>query len=347
MKNVIKKEILTMLAKNLEVFYPELKNHYMCPICLKKIPLNEKNRISEAHIIPKAAGGRLKTYLCTSCNSHFGREQDKWFGELIRISCSENPSIFATYIKEGYFMIDGIRVNGQWKRDKNGNFEFCIYKNRNSPETNRLLNEKFGTRPEEIKLSFPIPIIRNERLIDIGFLTAGYLMWFGTFGYSWVLQQHLQPIRDQILNPNKEIVSAKYVFHIKSVDWKPWVGVMAIDGDMVPVFAFKRYAVVFPPRDRPNFYKNLGVFSRNVNASDLHPISFSKKPSYGPAIVLLFENRIIIAPDHVPTSKDSVLAIHFSSKSLQPSILKPVTEHEFQRLKEEKGAIVIKAKVEE
>ncbi len=343
---VIKKELLRMLAKNLEVFYPELNNHFMCPTCLKKIPLVGKSEISEAHIIPKIAGGKLKTYLCRDCNSFFGKEQDKWFGELVRLSCHDKPSVLSTYIKEKYFMIDDIRVNGEWEKDTNGNFKFRIYNNRNSPQTNRLLDAKFGARPQEIKLSFPLPIIKNERFIDIGFLTARYLMWFGTIGYSWVFQDHLQPVRDQIMNPKKEIVSAKYIFHTKTADWPPWVGFMALDGNMVPIFAFKRYVAVFPPRDRPNLYKSLDVSVRNIRASDLHPISFSKAPSYGPAIVLLFENRLIVAPEPLPTSKDLVLALYFSSERRQPSMLRSVTEDEYQRLKKEERAKV-RAEVQE
>lgn len=102
MKKVTKKKILEMLSENLQVFYPSLKNHFMCPTCLRKIPLNEKHNISEAHIIPNSAGGKLKTYLCRDCNSMFGTKQDKWFGELIRIADDENASFLSTAIKDGY-----------------------------------------------------------------------------------------------------------------------------------------------------------------------------------------------------------------------------------------------------
>jgi len=339
--------ILKMLSENLEVFFPEKKGYFLCPTCTQFIPLKEEHEITKAHIIPKVAGGKLKFYLCQKCNSTFGTKQDKWFGDMIRMLNHDKPSVFSTYIKEKYFEIDGVRVNGSWKRDKDGSFIFTRYVHLNSPEVNKLIEEKFKNRPEKISLSFPMPIIKNERLINIGLLTAGYLMWFAMFGYSWVLQKHLQTIRDQLLNPDKEIISAKYVFHVKSVDWEPSIGVIALDEDMVPFFALKGSIVVFPPRDRPNFYRDLGVSSRNIRMSDIHQIAFSKKPSYGPAIILLFENRIIVAPDQLPTSKDSTLGLQFSSESMIPTILKPVTEQEYQRLQNEKGSIVIKARVEE
>ncbi len=108
-----KREILGMLSDNLAHFHPDIKNHFMCPTCLKKIPIAEVDSISEAHIIPKAAGGTFKTLLCRKCNSVFGSKQDKWFGELVRLSQSEKSSIMETRIKERYFEINGLKINGR------------------------------------------------------------------------------------------------------------------------------------------------------------------------------------------------------------------------------------------
>ena len=194
-----KKDILKMLSNNLGYFYPDIKDHFMCPTCLAKIPIKNVKEISEAHIIPTAAGGELKTFLCRKCNSLFGTKQDKWFGELVKLYQNDKPSIYAASIKEKFFMIDDIKVNGCWEKDENHNFSFTIHKNRNSPEVNRLIKDKFYCSPPKTSLSFPLPLLRNQSLINVGFLTAGYLMWFGYLGYSWVLQQHLDIVRKQIL----------------------------------------------------------------------------------------------------------------------------------------------------
>lgn len=184
MDKISKDKILKMLSSNLEFFYPELRKHFLCPTCLTAIPLHEKEKITEAHIIPKKAQGQLKTYLCKECNNLFGRKQDKWFGERVRLSTKEAISIFATDIKDGYFWIDNIRVNGYWEEKQNGSLLFYIYKERNSPEINKLMQEKLGSHPPKINLSLSFPILRHKKMIEIGFLTAGYLMWFGALGYS-------------------------------------------------------------------------------------------------------------------------------------------------------------------
>lgn len=45
MKSGRKKQILQMLARNLEMFHPEHKNSFMCPTCLKVIPITNVAKI--------------------------------------------------------------------------------------------------------------------------------------------------------------------------------------------------------------------------------------------------------------------------------------------------------------
>ena len=189
-----------MLSENLEMFLPEHKNSFMCPTCMRVVPVTNLSEISEAHIIPKSAGGKLKTFVCKMCNSKFGANQDKWFGEMIRIVNDKNASILSTGIRDGYFLIDGLKVNGHWEEGQDGNLSFYIHINRNSPDINEMVDKKFGKNPPKIQLSVPLPILRNQQLIKVGYLTAAYLMWFGLLGYSWALQSHLGSIRNQIKN---------------------------------------------------------------------------------------------------------------------------------------------------
>lgn len=346
MKKVLKKKTLEMLSQNLEMFYPRFKNHFMCPTCLKKISLKEKHRISEAHIIPRAAGGKLKTYICRDCNSRFGAKQDKWFGDIIRIANDKHASILSTTIKDGYFMIDDVKVNGHWEKDENDKFSFYVHINRNSPEVNKLIRDRFEIHPPKIQLSVPLPILRNQKLIDIGFLTAGYLMWFGALGYSWVLQRHLDLVREQIMNPNKNIIEAKYLFSAKGVDWKPWFGIIPIDSNFVPTFGVKKQLIVFPPRDRLNFYESLETGSRNIKFSDIRPISLSNKPYYGPPVAVMFEDRVLVAPDLSNNSKDSLVVIFFTKDSAKGHILKPIEKKKFEELKKLDNARLIQVKLD-
>lgn len=344
MNRIDKKQILNMLSRSLEIYHPHLKNHFKCPTCLKNIPLTEKNRISEAHIIPQAAGGKLKTYACCDCNSRFGSKQDKWFGDFVNIANSPLYSPVSTGIKKGYYTIDGLKINGHWEKDENNNLVFYYLINRNSPDMNKLMEEKFKKHPSQIQVSVPLPILENERLIDIGVLTAGYLMWFGMCGYAWALQSHLDIVREQMHNPNDEIITARYVFHCKQkFNWQPWVGIAPIDDSVVPVFGMKEHLVVFPPRDNPGFYTSLKTGKRNINLSEIKPISLSQDLSYSAPIAIMYENNIIIAPDMFETYQNARI-IRFTGDSNHAEVLVPI-EKEPHEIENEENVEVIQIKL--
>lgn len=321
-----------MFSINLEHFYPELKDHFMCPICLNKMPISRVESISEAHIIPKAAGGKFKTLICRKCNSDFGAKQDKWFGELVRLINSEKASIMHTKIKDRYFEIDGIRINGRWEINKDGNFDFLIYKNLNSPDVRALIDHKFRSSPPKIDLSFPLPLMKNKHLIDVGFLTAGYLMWFAYLGYSWVLQSHLDSIREQILNPDKEVIKADYIATCNEIDCKPWMGFMPLNNNVALTFGIGRHVLLLPPRNNCTFYSSLGTFTLNVNVSEIRAIKPLQKPYYKEPIGLMFEDKVLVFPDVPHETANSLLVILFTKQNNTARILRPVNNDEYRTL---------------
>lgn len=329
MEKISKVNILKMLSSNLEFFYPELKDHFLCPTCLTAIPLTKKEMISEAHIIPKKAKGKLKIYLCKECNNFFGSKQDKWFGELIKLSIEDATSIFATDLKDGYFWIDNIRVNGHWVKKQNGSLSFYIHKDRNSPEINELMKRKFGLHPPSINLSLSFPLLRHEKMIDIGFLTAGYLMWFGALGYSWVLQSHLNIIREQILNPEKEILKKRYIAYCNKVKWQPWVGLVTISNEISLTMGLENTFVLFPPMDQPELYSKLGNDFNGKVAQNIYPLQFWKKPYYGEPVCLAFDNRMLVAPNAIMDKGLSYSVIHFISGRTEAILCWPISTEEF------------------
>jgi hypothetical protein len=280
MATLYKHDIIKKLSENLSMFFPDLLGYFMCPTCLDKFPISDRDRISEAHIIPKACGGTVKTLLCTECNSFFGSNQDKWFGELVRIVNSDHPSVFYTNIKDGHFMIDGHRINGYWKIDDKGNFRFYWDVRRNPPHINKLMQQKLLSHSPRLELKVPFPVLRENHQIRIGFLTAGYLMFFAMFGYSWILQSHLDPIRKQIRNPQEDIIQANYIASTNILKKTPWIGFMNILNYQVPVFGFLKNFVLYPPMYQPGFYSDLGEFEQSIDPANICVVKFTDKPKY-------------------------------------------------------------------
>jgi len=140
---------------------------YLCArFVLKKVELKNKNEISEAHIIPKAAGGNIKTFLCRKCNSILGSKQDKWFGELIRlIEAKEN--IIQTKFKEKAFFLCDKKVRGRFEYKSENGMKVMINKDRNPPEINDFVMNKF-LKEKNKTFSFSIPILKEQRLINVG-----------------------------------------------------------------------------------------------------------------------------------------------------------------------------------
>jgi len=335
-------EALGMLSDNLESFCPELKGHFMCPVCLTAIPLHEKKRITQAHIFPKAAKGKLITFLCKKCNSDLGTRQDKWFGEYLKLINHKAPSIFATDIKDGFFFIDGIKINGRWEERKQGGLEFIMHIDRNPPNIIELMKKKFDNRPPTIKIEFSLPILKKRRLVEVGLLTAGYLMWFRALGYSWVLQKYLDPVREQIKRPEEDILKTRFIAYCKGIRWKPWIGLVTISGEIMLTMGIEDSHVVFPPADRPHLYSSLCQDFNGRIGKDLRPLQFSPKPYYGPMVGVFFDNRVIVAPDMMRSKSDYDLVIAFSSRDTRAQLLGPTTKERFKELEKSPGAEKLK-----
>ena len=57
----------------------------------------------------------------------------------------------------------------------------------------------------------------------------------------------------------------------------------------------------------------------------------------------MFEDRVLVAPDSLAALEGSTIAIRFSKDSKHANIMQAVSKEEFDRLKQSKDAVVIKA----
>ncbi len=328
-----------MLSDNFSEFDPQFKNHFMCPTCTLVFSLSDElDQISYAHIEPKAAGGGLATYLCRSCNSRFGANQDKWYGEWLRLARVDSSTIFDTKIKEFEFEYDGIPVQGEWGRKPDGGFEFVIHRERNSPKILNRLEEHARQNLSSVTVKISTPLMGELRMIKLGLLTAIYLLWFRALGYSWVLQPQLWDFREQILNPWDEILKSRFFF--ASQDFSglhPWIGAVRIGSELFLAGGMEYALVLFPPAGNPTAMGLLGYEQGEVQVSGMWPLSFSPEPYYGPTVSVSMDDKLLVAPVCRQNRNRPGLHFHFSKDQPTAMVLTESEEGEpIVRLKSEK-----------
>ena len=128
-----KRLVVERLVRQLAEFYGEATGAYLCPVCLDRLPGDDLERITDAHLIPEAAGGRALTILCVKCNGDFGARQDKWMGEYLQLIKEGHPFKAPTQARS--FEVGGVRVNGAYRVKDDGSLEFLIRTDLNSKET--------------------------------------------------------------------------------------------------------------------------------------------------------------------------------------------------------------------
>lgn len=329
MNKKAKIQYLKLLADNLSSVDKCKKNVFLCPTCLREIKITDLNNISEAHIIPKAAKGMEKTFLCRKCNSNFGSKQDKWFGEIIKMHKSRKT--FGELDLEGRHFIFGDRkFYGKWLTKDDGTLTFLFYKDKNSPSDLEFFNEY--CKNKKITFSLEYPIMKEENSIKKGYLTAAYLYYFRIFGYSWVLQNHLNTVREQILDYDSDITKSYYFMQFEEVNWEPWIGLLYTDSNPILVMGMNNLLTILPTYTN----KNLKEFFSKIDIADsqkkFQVFNYEKHKCPIPAQILTYYDKPLIFSDEIQGG----LADNFMVQLITEDGIKnlyPISDDNFQKIK--------------
>lgn len=192
-----------------------------CPICLTpftKEAVEAGMDVSMEHVPPKTIGGSVKCLTCTDCNKSAGQSLDQAAAirdNVIRYSKMGRGTKVELDVcgtkHTTYFSPEGIKINDLDTRLAS------------KPNVTRFLNELElrGQKPvllAEITrgpvwdVSKGITISTKEppaHLIAVSWLRSAYLLVFcllGQAGYRYAGSEAIRPIREQIRNPDKELV---------------------------------------------------------------------------------------------------------------------------------------------
>lgn len=332
-----KKKGLVVVSKQLELHRPDLKAHFVCPICLNIFSLKDEAKITEAHIIPDAVGGKISTYACKQCNDRAGKLQDKWLGEHLKIS--QSPAGIFNGNPTG-FVFGDVKLKGKVETEVKDNAVSLTLKfdyKHNSPDMrdriDSMLEEAYkkydGINKVPVGLGVYTPVLGKQEMVNVGFLTAGYLMWFKILGYSWVFQKHLQPIREQIINPDKIIIPQEFIGSDSRWDWKePWIGAATVKGKLALVFGYHHQITFFPPRDEPDLYHILNASTQPRDVRNVVILNDINKIREREPLCIACNNRVIIGSDDLESNKPFVLQF-----SYPPMIGRPLVGMDYASFK--------------
>jgi hypothetical protein len=189
---------------------------YVCPVCLRKfgpeaLDQTIKNPLTLEDVPPKALGGKANILTCKECNNTAGQKIDsnlqKNLTELDNRQFKPGTSFAAKIGQEnesfqGQVNVDdkgGITIrhnDGHNKKEDLAKFMGKI-----SPKTgNPILNIQFNS-----------PKIDFKRM-QVALLKTAYLSVFEKYGYTFILDPMYNPVREQILNPDKDIYPVQFWF---------------------------------------------------------------------------------------------------------------------------------------
>ena len=178
MKKKIRNRLISKYSTTATKFDSKYDGQFICPTCLTSVPKSNTGEITSAHIIPKAAKGTKESLLCKTCNNKFGANQDRWFGEHLKII--ENKDNFFSLPQKGRIIINDIEMGGEVRLDKDNSFSIRVYSNRSSPNSIEKFNE-ISNKSLIKKASISLPILNKTGEIDIGYLTSAYLTMFDKY----------------------------------------------------------------------------------------------------------------------------------------------------------------------
>jgi hypothetical protein len=237
-----REKIFRLFSRNLEWvkehkevnFVPDFTNGYICPICFdtffeEDLENTAVNPLTLEDVPPVSLGGKPLALTCKSCNSKNGHELD---AHLLNILLDvDSKSFLPNSHSKATFEISGNKVNGSFGIDEKGTATLRIEPNISHPDHYKIFTSKMDERsitkynplfyPGKLiyeewrtpKFKMDLKRVYKQRRAEIALLKIAYLIAFSNFGNGFLINPSLFKIREQILNPDKDILPN--VFWIK------------------------------------------------------------------------------------------------------------------------------------
>jgi HNH endonuclease len=223
---------------------------YLCPLCLEWFTSLED--VSLEHAPPRSVGGREVALTCKACNNTAGHTIDAQLREVETLREFGQRRMTDPMPVKTTYVVDGVTIeqNGVALFDDKGLSLGGIPK-QNHPEVAPALTRAFdaavATNSTDWKftLTFSTP---DMRAASIAWLRAGYLAAFSALGYHYILRDELEPVREQINDPNTTILE-RYCLMTSTGPDEREIMFVSKPAEYVGVVAFTNDCAIFLPSE--------------------------------------------------------------------------------------------------
>lgn len=300
----MKYKLFEIFSKNLENvkshseirFDPDFNNGYICPLCFEvffeKDLLNSSvNYLTLEDIPPKSLGGKVRALSCKNCNSKSGHKLDNHL--LKRLTELDFQSFLPNSQTDTTFVLNENKMNGMVKIDEKGTINVDFQNKRSNPsESKKFIAELFPPRtiyspihallnpnfvePEykSESFSFKKEEKSDERRAEIALLRVAYLYAFSIFGHGFLINGNLFKIREQLANPEKNILPKVFWVNYKFPENMIGVNIIKKPKDLQSFLVIfnlttksttRQFAICLPGPTNPGLkiYENLEKFLCN------------------------------------------------------------------------------------
>ena len=290
-------------------FEPDFENGYICPLCVeiffkKDLNVNLKNFLTLEDVPPAALGGKARILTCKKCNSRSGHKLDS---HLLNALLEADSKLFLPNSETlSTFEIDGNVINGKIKIDNEGKFLIDFQKQYSNPQSSKEFkkglfnsetvynpifypNIRYTTRFKSKEITMKFKKTSDERRAAIALLRIAYLHAFSKLGNSFIINNNLKVIREQILNPEKEILPKvfwiKYEFPedcegINIITWPKKLNCYLVTFRLITKSISRQFSIALPGPSEfgPDIYKNLEEILCVGDGTEKEVITFETLP---------------------------------------------------------------------
>lgn len=190
------------LIQELEI--TDKTDEYICPICMRGYGKKDLAKLSLEDAPQQALGGRKIAITCRDCNNACGHSIDNHLYNTLEY-IERSHFLFGTDHRIKIMDLDKEKpINATLEVKGKDDLKILISENNNNPYTlkkrlNKLVDGKEITiQNETLKVNF--------RRASAAIIKNAYIILFAKFGYSFILDNQYDRIREQIMNPEPYIL---------------------------------------------------------------------------------------------------------------------------------------------